>query len=265
MAFTGKVVLITGASAGIGAAAARQFAQLGASLALVARNADNLQKVADECRALHPKADDAAAAAPLIIAADVSKDAERIVATTISHFGRLNVLVNNAGIGGYGPLSMATADALDQFDSVMLTNVRAVFQLILFARPHLIAAKGNIVNVSSVVGLRAFAGVSVYCMSKAALDQLTRCVSLELAGDGVRCNSVNPGVIATAFQRNAGLDAAAYAAFAEASKGTHPLGRIGEADEVAAAIVFLADDQRASFVTGTLLPVDGGKANMCPR
>lgn len=260
MEFSGKVVLITGSSAGIGAATARHFARLGASLALVARNADKLKNVADECSALHPQGEKA-----FTITADVSKDAERIVASTIEHFGRLNVLVNNAGIGSYGPLSVATSVGLDQFDTVMATNVRAVYHLILLARPHLITSKGNIVNVSSVVGMRAFAGVSIYCMSKAALDHLTRCVSLELASDGVRCNSVNPGVIETDFQRNGGLDAATYAAFVEASKTTHALGRIGQADEVASAIAFLASNERASFVTGTLLPVDGGKANMCPR
>jgi len=118
--------------------------------------------------------------------------------------------------------------------------------------------------VSSVNGIRSFPGVLAYNVSKAAVDQFTRCVALELAPKGVRVNSVNPGVIITELQRRGGLDQEAYVKFLEHAKVTHALGRPGEVKEVAAAIAFLASDE-ASFSTGISLPVDGGRHAMCPR
>lgn len=119
-------------------------------------------------------------------------------------------------------------------------------------------------NVSSVTGTRAFPGVLSYCVSKAALDQFTRCIALELAVDGVRANAVNPGVIVTELHKRGGMDDAKYEAFLEHSRTTHPLGRAGTADEVAATICFLASEQ-ASFITGACVPVDGGRAETCLR
>jgi len=153
---------------------------------------------------------------------------------------------------------------LEQYDRVMNTNVRSLYQLTMLATPELIKSKGNIVNVSSVCGLRAFPGLLAYNVSKSAVDQFTRCVALELAPKGVRVNSVNPGVIVTELQKRGGLDDAAYAKFLEHSKATHPLGRPGEVGEVAAAIAFLASED-ASFTTGVNLTVDGGRHVMCPR
>lgn len=257
MDFKGKVVLITGASSGIGAGTAEHLASLGASLVLTGRNAENLSKAAAKCTST------AGAPQPLQIVADVTneEDAKRIIAKTIETFGQLNVLVNNAGIIGRGTIETTT---LEQYDEIMNTNVRAVYHLTMLATPHLIASKGNIVNVSSVNGIRSFAGVLAYNMSKSALDQFTRCVALELAPKGVRVNSVNPGVIVTEIHKRGGMDDSAYQKFLEHSKSTHALGRAGEVKEVAAAIAFLASDL-ATFVTGTQLPVDGGRHAMCPR
>jgi NAD(P)-dependent dehydrogenase (short-subunit alcohol dehydrogenase family) len=126
------------------------------------------------------------------------------------------------------------------------------------------AARGSIVNVSSVTGTRAFPGVLSYCVSKAAIDQMTRCIALELAGYGVRCNAVNPGVVRTNLHRNGGMSEEDYAAFVERSASTHPLGRIGEAEEVAELIAFLAGD-RAQWITGECIAVDGGRAQTCAR
>jgi NAD(P)-dependent dehydrogenase (short-subunit alcohol dehydrogenase family) len=132
------------------------------------------------------------------------------------------------------------------------------------AVPYLEERRGNIVNVSSVTGLRAFPGVLAYCVSKAGIDQLTRCAALELAPKGVRVNAVNPGVVVTEIHRRGGMDEEAYAAFLERSKQTHPIGRVGEAGEVAELILFLASD-RASWITGATYSIDGGRAQTCAR
>jgi NAD(P)-dependent dehydrogenase (short-subunit alcohol dehydrogenase family) len=143
-------------------------------------------------------------------------------------------------------------------------NLRAVFTLMQKALPSLIERRGNIVNVSSVTGLRAFPGVLAYCVSKAALDQLTRCASLELATKGVRVNAVNPGVVVTEIHKRGGMDQEAYGAFLERSKQTHPLGRVGHPEEIAALVLFLASEE-ASWITGATYSIDGGRAQTCAR
>jgi len=134
----------------------------------------------------------------------------------------------------------------------------------MLAVPHLVKTKGNIVNVSSVNGVRSFPNVLAYCMSKSAVDQFTRCVSLELAPKGVRVNSVNPGVVVTNLLTRQGMSEEDYAKFLEKTKFTHALGRPGTVEEVAKAIVFLASDD-ASFTTGESLLIDGGRHALCPR
>ncbi|XP_062563769.1 3-oxoacyl-[acyl-carrier-protein] reductase FabG-like [Armigeres subalbatus] len=256
MDFTGKVVLITGASSGIGAATAKYFTDLGASVVLTGRNADNLNKVGAECEAVGKQK-------PFLLVADVtnSDDNTRVINETLKKFGKLDVLVNNAGKGLAGSIENTS---VEQFDDIMNTNVRGVYHLTMLAVPHLIKSKGNIVNVSSVAGTRSFPNALAYCISKAALDQFTRCVALELAPKQVRVNSVNPAVIVTDFHNRVGMSAEAYAAYLKSCEQTHALGRVGQAAEVAAAIAFLAGDT-ASFITGTCLCVDGGKNVMCPR
>ncbi|XP_059478100.1 3-oxoacyl-[acyl-carrier-protein] reductase FabG-like [Neocloeon triangulifer] len=255
-AFAGKVVLITGASSGIGAATAVHLARLGASLSLTGRNIDNLEKVGRQC-------EESSKQKPLLLKGDITNevDTKNIVDTTLGHFGRLDVLVNNAGI-----LEMGTIEttSLEQYDRVFNTNVRSIYHLTQLAVPHLIKSQGNIVNVSSVNGIRSFPGVLAYNMSKTAVDQFTRCVALELAPKKVRVNSVNPGVTLTELQKRGGLDEESYQKFLERSKETHALGRAGNPDEVANAIAFLASDA-SSFITGVNLPVDGGRHAMCPR
>jgi len=256
MNFTDKVILITGASSGIGAGTAEYFAKRGAQLVLVGRNTANLTKVGERCEFNGKR--------PLLITADVTKeqDVARIIADTISAYNRLDVLVNNAGIIGVGSIENTS---LEQYDTIMTTNVRSIYHLTMLAVPHLVKTRGNIVNVSSVNGLRAFSGVLAYCVSKAALDQFTRCTALELAGKQVRVNSVNPGVIVTDIHKRGGMDEQAYEAFLERCKTTHALGRPGQVDEVATAIAFLACNESAAFITGASLPVDGGRHAMCPR
>ncbi|XP_014100649.2 meso-2,3-butanediol dehydrogenase-like [Bactrocera oleae] len=255
MSLAGKVVIVTGASSGIGAATAEAFAEQGSKVVLVGRNEANLKATEAVCKAANSKAE------LLSIIADVTVDAERIINTTIEKFGQLNVLVNNAGVDGKGSVLDV---GVDQFDRIFNTNVRAVFLLSKHAAPHLVKTQGNIVNISSVTGLRSFPNGSVYCTSKAAVDQFTRCIALDLAPLNVRVNAVNPGVVITDIHRRLGMSEEQYATFLEHSKSTHALGRVGDAKEVADAIIFLASDS-SSFITGANLPIDGGRQLMCPR
>ncbi|XP_049311389.1 uncharacterized oxidoreductase TM_0325-like [Bactrocera dorsalis] len=255
MSLVGKVVIVTGASSGIGAAAAVEFAKQGSKVVITGRNEANLKATEAACKAANSKVE------ILLIVADVTTDAEKIIKATIDKFGQLDVLVNNAG---YGEMGSILDINVDQFDRVMNTNLRSVFLLTKYAAPHLVKTQGNIVNVSSVAGLRSFPTSSVYCTSKAALDQFTRCIALDLAPKNVRVNAVNPGTIVTEFHKRIGLTEAEYVKFLEHAKSTHALGRVGAAKEVADAIIFLASDS-SSFITGATLPIDGGRHAMCPR
>ena len=251
----GKVALVTGASSGIGQAVAVKFATEGAQVALVARNADKLAEVGREVQDKGGQ--------PKIIAADVSQEAdiERVVRETAEAFGGIDVLVNAAGIIANGTIENTQ---LKDWDYMFGLNVRGPFYLIQRALPYLIERKGNIVNVSSVTGVRAFPNVLAYCASKAALDQFTHCVALEVASKGVRVNAVNPGVVVTQLHRTGGMSEDSYAQFLERSKATHPLGRVGGADEVAELIYFLASP-KAGWITGVSYSIDGGRAQTCLR
>lgn len=253
--FANKVVLISGATSGIGKATAVAFASAGANVAAVGRNQEALASL--------PKQLEAGGGRHLMLQANLSleADVDRIVSQAVEHFGRLDVLVNAAGHISSGTVENT---ALDAWDAMLNINLRAVFLLMQKASPMLIESRGNIVNVSSVTGLRAFPGVLAYCVSKAGVDQLTRCAALELAAKGVRVNAVNPGVVVTEIHRRGGMDDEQYTAFLEHSKGTHPLGRVGEAREVAELILFLASS-RSSWITGATYSIDGGRAQTCAR
>ena len=255
--FKDKVVIITGASSGIGAGTAELLASLGANLVLSGRNEANLQKVLDKCKAPEN------GLAHLPIVGDVTSETVRkeIVDKAIERFGKIDVLVNNAGILETGTIETTS---LEQFDRVMDTNVRSIYHLTMLAVSHLIKTQGNIVNVSSVNGIRSFPGVLAYNISKASVDQFTRCVALELASKNVRVNSVNPGVVVTEIHKRGGMSEEQYQKFLEHCRTTHALGRPGEVREVAGTIAFLASSA-ASNITGASLPVDGGRHAMCPR
>ena len=250
-----KVALITGASSGIGRATALKFADAGALVMLVGRDAAALEGVANEIESRGGTAH--------FGVADVTHDAdaERAMAETVGLFRQLDILVNAAGGLASGTLEETTFAV---WDEMMNVNLRAVFHLMQLAIPHLEKGQGNIVNVSSVTGLRAFPGVLAYCVSKAGVDQLTRCAALELAAKKIRVNAVNPGVVRTQVHRRGGMSEEAYVKFLEHSRGTHPLGRVGEADEVAELILFLASE-RAAWITGATYSIDGGRAQTCAR
>jgi NAD(P)-dependent dehydrogenase (short-subunit alcohol dehydrogenase family) len=183
------------------------------------------------------------------------------VAGALERFGRLDALVNAAGI-----IAMGTVDQTDDglWDRVMELNVNAPFRLMRAAIPALKERRGSIVNVSSVNGRRVFPGLAAYNVSKGALDHLTRCAAIELAASGVRVNAVNPGVTVTNLHRRGGMGEEQYTAFLARAKETHPIGRPGQPEEVADLIVFLASE-RASFITGETIAVDGGRHLTCAR
>ncbi|HEX6043695.1 MAG TPA: glucose 1-dehydrogenase [Pyrinomonadaceae bacterium] len=253
--FSGKVAVVTGATSGIGHACAVGFAKEGAKIVCVGRKESALESAAGELRGL--------GADVLPIRADLSVDAEAdgVADQAVKVFGGMDVLVNAAGFLTTGTIENTSIDA---WDEMMNVNVRAVFRLMQRALPSLIERRGNVVNVSSVTGLRSFPGVLAYCVSKAAVDQLTRCSALELAAKGVRVNAVNPGVVVTEIHKRGGMNNDAYAAFLEHSKTTHPLGRTGRPEEIAALVLFLASDE-ASWVTGATYSIDGGRALTCAR
>lgn len=256
MSFENKVVLITGASSGIGAACAEYFAKEGALLALVGRNAEKFEQLIEKIKENGIEAD------PLVILADVTVDTERIITETIAKYERLDILINSAGIGILGSIETTT---LDDFDLIFATNIRAVFQLTQLAVPYLIESHGNVVNISSVCGMRPFENFLAYCMSKAAMNQFSDCVAMELASKGVRVNTVNPGFIDTDFHCRGGIerDGDVYKEIMEMSTHTHPLGRVGQPDDCVNAIAFLAKDS-SNYLTGVILPVDGGKCKKSP-
>ena len=246
-------VLITGASSGIGRATAELFARSGATVAMVARRESVLKEIAASLGSNRV----------FVVAADITlpEQAERCVAEAVKLLSGLDVLVNAAGILKSGSLENTTLEA---WDETMNANLRSMFHLMQLALPHLERSRGNIVNVSSVTGLRAFPGVLAYCVSKAGTDQLTRCAALELASKGIRVNAVNPGVVVTELHRAGGMADEAYKSFLERSKSTHPLGRVGRPEEIAELIYFLASE-RAAWITGETVSIDGGRQLTCAR
>ncbi|MGK5630247.1 SDR family NAD(P)-dependent oxidoreductase [Streptomyces sp. URMC 123] len=239
-----RVVLVTGAGTGIGRATARAFAAEGAHVVAVGRRAEPL----DATAAGHDRI------APLV--ADITADGEpeRIVRTVRERYGRLDVLVNNAGIVSGGPLGTLTPEAIAP---LLATNLVAPVLLAQAALPSLEDAGGVIVNVSTSVGQRAWPGSSLYAATKTALELLTRSWAVELAPRGIRVVAVAPGAIDTPIGEHQGLTPERMAAVREWQLAHTPLGRIGRPEEVAWAITKLAAPA-ASFVTGVVLPVDGG-------
>jgi NAD(P)-dependent dehydrogenase (short-subunit alcohol dehydrogenase family) len=235
-----KTAIVTGASSGIGRATARKLAAEGFTVLAVARDAAALAGVCEEI------AQAGGRATPLAVEVTAEPGPERIVAAALA-------------IGG---VDAETTDA--GWDAMMDINVRAPFRLIRAAVPALTASKGAVVNVSSVTGTRAFPGVAAYCVSKAAVDQLTRVAALDLAPKGVRVNAVNPGVVVTNLHRRSGMDETRYADFLERAKATHPLGRAGDPEEIAALIAFLVSPA-SGWITGETIAIDGGRHLTCFR
>ena len=252
--FVEKCVLVTGATSGIGQAVAQSFLASGARVAAVGRN----QMALDELLGVSEHNGEL-----LKVRADVTDNEQlsEAVELVAEKFGRLDVLVNAAGHISSGTIEDTSLPA---WDAMMNVNLRAPFFLMQLCAPYLVRTKGNVVNISSVTGLRSFPGVLAYCVSKAGLDQLTRCAALELAAKGVRVNAVNPGVVVTEIHKRGGMNEDAYAKFLEHSRSTHPLGRVGDPVEIASLVLFLAS-AKASWITGATYSIDGGRALTCAR
>jgi len=246
--FTGKSALVTGGGGGLGRAIALAFAAEGMEVMISGRRREPLEETAATAPEGRIK----------WLVADVTdeEDRRRLVGEAIMAHGGIDVLVNNAGILESGDIS---ATSLEDWDRTMDVNLRSVFALTRHALGSLVERRGCIVNVSSVAGLRPYPGVLSYCVSKAAVDQLTRCLALELAPKKVRVNAVNPGVVVTNLHRAGGMTEEQYAAFLDRSVTTHPMGRAGRPEEVASLVVFLASD-KAGWITGGTFSIDGGRA-----
>ena len=246
----GHVALVTGGSSGIGRAAALALAREGAAVAITGRRADALDAVVAELRGGGARA--------IGIAGDARDEAHAVAAVgrTAEELGGLTILVNNAGVIGSGPLDSTTTE---EWDRILDTDLKGPFFFCRAAIPHLRARRGSsIVNVCSVAGVRPYANLAPYCAAKAGLDMLTECLALELAPDGVRVNSINPGVVVTNLHQ-ASRAVPDYAAFLERSKTTHPLGFVGAPEDAAELIVFLVGE-KARWITGAHHALDGGRA-----
>ena len=250
MSLLNKVAIVTGASSGIGAAVAKKFIKEGAKVTIVGRNETKLKNVSEECKKTGGEA--------LPIIADVTNDSniKNIVDETVKKFGKIDVLVNNAGASF--PTKFTASDAMKSFDTTIAVNLRAIVSLTNAAALHLIKSKGNIVNVSSISSIRPFISTGfAYNTSKAAVDHFTKTIAVELAKEGVRANVVNPGPVRTDIVKNTGADEATQEALWKIFQKGTVLNKIADPEEVADLILFLASD-KARSITGASFVIDNG-------
>ena len=245
MKLKGKVAIITGGSRGIGFEIAKTFSENGATVIITSKNSQQLQNAANKLNNTIP------------ILADIRKeeDVKNVIEKTIEKFGRLDILINNAGI--FPKIKRLHEISEEEWNEVLDVNLNGAFRFTKFSIPYLQKTSGNIVNVSSDAGLKAYEGFNAdaYSASKAALIVLTKCWALEYSKNKIRVNCICPGVIETDMTQP----------FLKTDKDRdfmnkdHPLGRIGQPEEIANSILFLASED-SSWTTGAVLAVDGGQS-----
>lgn len=242
----GKVAIITGGNAGIGEAVAKVFAREGAMVVITGRRRQELDRVAAEIRAGHGTV--------LAVAGSVTDDAHAraTVEETVRQFGRLDILINNAGVGAFGQRLHETDD--DTWARVLDVNLTGVFRMTRAAVPAMLAAGGgSIVNISSIASLVGIPLLPAYAASKGALDALTRSVAIDYAKDKIRCNVVNPGLVATPMAEPLMRNPEQL----DPILSHYPIRRAGQPEEVAKMVLYLASDE-AAWVTGGTFTIDGG-------
>lgn len=242
----GKVAVVTGGNAGIGEAIAKRFADEGASIVITGRREQELDRVASVIRLTKAKV--------LGVAGSVTDEShvQDVVRRTLDSFGRIDVLVNNAGVGDFGKRLHETDDAT--WAKVLDINLTGVFRLTRAVLPHMQRqGRGAIVNISSIASLVGLSGLAAYTASKGALDALTRALAIEYAKEGIRCNVVNPGLIHTPMAASLMADPERL----QPILAQYAIRRVGTPEEVANMVLFLASDE-AAWVTGGTFPIDGG-------
>jgi NAD(P)-dependent dehydrogenase (short-subunit alcohol dehydrogenase family) len=242
----GKVALVTGASRGIGAAVARAFRSAGARVAIAARDAEALDRLAEELGRSEGNA--------LALPADVSDPAvvTGMIKRVMEEFGRLDFACNNAAGGGHPPTPLAEVP-IEAFDSMQAVSLRGIFLSMREEIPAMIRSGGGaVVNMSSTAGLQGVGGLCSYVAAKHGVEGLTKVAALDYGEHRVRVNAIAPGPILTDNLKRAG------AAAQQAAAAAMPVQRVGQPEEVAAAVVWLCTNQ-AGFITGATLTIDGGK------
>ena len=248
MCLKNKVAIVTGSSKGIGEGIARIFRREGAKVVILCRNESQGKKMADELGAAQGQA--------LFVRTDVtqSQDIQDMINQTVKTFGQLDILVNNAG---YHLSKNAEETSEEDWEFIQNTNLRSTFLCSKYAIPHLRKTRGNIINISSMVGLVGQPNAAAYSATKGGQIAMTKNMAIDFAPDGIRVNVICPGWIATPlvedwFSQQKDPDAARKYIF-----GQHPLGRIGTIEECGYLAAFLASDE-AAFITGTVIDIDGG-------
>lgn len=258
--FSNKVAIVTGSSSGIGRSTAVLLAKEGAKVTVTGRNPEKLRETVDEILKNGGKSEDINIVVGDLTESDCQAD---LVKSTLERFGKIDILINNAGAAFADPSGkIGVQSGIGLFDQMLKLNLRSVVELVQKCRPHLIASKGDIVNVSSIAaGPSPFVYYTYYGVAKAGLDQLTRCLSLELIEHGVRVNSVSPGLISTGFLNAVGMPSEAVKKtedYYSSHRDCIPAGRPGKPEEIATLIAFLADKNSSAYIIGQSIVIDGG-------